>query len=122
MNTIALVGRLTRDPVPRSDTAEVAVLRLAVPRRSAAREDAVFVNVVVFDRQATAALEHLRRGRRVAVVGRLDHRRWTDDSGARRERHEVLADHVEWLDAPAPDRHGDGDAATPAAATAGGAA
>ncbi|HVM02845.1 MAG TPA: single-stranded DNA-binding protein [Acidimicrobiales bacterium] len=122
MNNVALVGRLARDPVSRTGAAEVAVLRLAVPRRSAARDDAVFVNVVVFDRQAAAALEHLRRGRRVAVVGRLDHRRWTDDSGARRERHEVVADHVEWLDAPAADRSGDGDPAAPAAAAAGGAA
>lgn len=121
MNNVALVGRLARDPMVRSEAAEVVVLRLAVPRRSAARDDAVFVNVVVFDRQATAALEHLRRGRRVAVVGRLDHRRWTDDSGARRERHEVLADSVDWLDAPASDRSRGDDAAEPAAA-AGGAA
>lgn len=120
MNNVALTGRLARDPMARSGAAEVVVLRLAVPRRSNTREDAVFVNVVCFDRQAAAALAHLRRGRRVAVTGRLDHRRWTDDTGARRERHEVVADHVEWLDAPASDRTGDADA--PAAAAAGGAA
>lgn len=116
MNTVALVGRLACDPMPRSGAPDVVVLRLAVPRRSGARDDAVFVNVVVFDRQAAAALEHLRRGRRVAVTGRLDHRRWTDDTGARRERHEVLADHVDWLDAPASDRSGESDAAASAVA------
>ena len=122
MNNVALVGRLARDPMRRSEAAEVVVLRLAVPRRSAARDDAVFVNVVVFDRQAAAALEHLRRGRRVAVVGRLDHRRWTDDTGARRERHEVLADSVHYLDAPASDRAGGEDRAERAGAAAGGGA
>lgn len=102
MNTVALVGRLTRDPVPRGATPDgpVAVLRLAVPRRNGG-DDAVFVNVVCFDRLASAALEHLAHGRRVAVTGRLEHREWTDDAGARRERHEVVADRLDWLDTPA---------------------
>ncbi|MGH9164552.1 MAG: single-stranded DNA-binding protein [Acidimicrobiales bacterium] len=101
MNTVALVGRLTRDPLPRGATPEgpVAVLRLAVPRRNG-NDDAVFVNVVCFDRLGAAALEHLTSGRRVAVTGRLEHREWTNDTGARRERHEVVAERLDWLDAP----------------------
>lgn len=102
MNTVAIVGRLTADPTARASTAygRVAVLRLAVPRRSDASHDAVFVNVVCFDRLAAAALEHLAAGRRVAVTGRLDHRRWTDDAGRPRERHEVVAERLDWLDGP----------------------
>ena len=102
MNTINLIGRLTRDPELRttSDESSVAVLRLAVPRRRGGEDaGAVFVNVVCFARQAEAAGEYLYKGRRVAVVGRLEHREWTDPDGEPRSRHEVVADHVEFLDA-----------------------
>jgi single-strand DNA-binding protein len=59
----------------------------------------VFVNVVCFARQAEAAGEYLYKGRRVAVVGRLEHREWTDSDGEQRSRHEVVAEYVEFLDA-----------------------
>lgn len=103
MNTVALVGRLTKDPVPRdTSTGRPAVqLRLAVPRRSNGSDDAVFVTVVCFDRLAAATLDHVGRGRRVAVTGRLDQRTWTDDAGNRRERHQVVAERIDFLDAPA---------------------
>lgn len=103
MNTVALVGRLTNDPVPRGTTTgrPAAVLRLAVPRRPSGSDDAVFVTVVCFDRLAATTLEHGGRGRRVAITGRLDQRTWTDDAGNRRERHQVVAERLDWLDAPA---------------------
>lgn len=121
MNTVALVGRLTCDPRARSTAdAPVTVLRLAVARRSGAADDAVFVNVVCFGRLAAAALEHLTRGRRVAVTGRLDHYIWTDVAGRRRERHEVVAERLDWLDSPARDALAGSNAVS--AAPAGGAA
>ena len=102
MNSINLIGRLTRDPEVRttSDESSVAVLRLAVPRRRGGEDaGAVFVNVVCFARQAEAAGEYLYKGRRVAVAGRLEHREWTDPDGEARSRHEVVAEYVEFLDA-----------------------
>ncbi len=103
MNTVALVGRLTKDPHARDTTTgrQAAVLRLAVPRGTSGSDDAVFVTVVCFDRLAAATLDHLGRGRRVAVTGRLDQRTWTDDAGNRRERHQVVAERIDFLDAPA---------------------
>lgn len=119
MNTVALVGRLTKDPLARGTTTgrPAAVLRLAVPRRTSASDDAVFVTVVCFDRLAAATLDHVGRGRRVAVTGRLDQRTWTDDAGTRRERHQVVAERIDFLDAPAQSGAGaDHAAAAPDAA------
>lgn len=103
MNSVHLIGRLTSDPHMRA-TAEgsrVAVLRLAVAK---ARKDehphAVFVNIVCFGRQAELAEEHLRKGRRVVIEGRLDQREWTATDGEPRSRHEIVARHIEFLDAP----------------------
>ncbi|MGH9269552.1 MAG: single-stranded DNA-binding protein, partial [Acidimicrobiales bacterium] len=43
---------------------------------------------------------HLGRGRRVAIVGALAHREWTDQAGERRQRWLVKASTVTFLDRP----------------------
>lgn len=101
MNTVVLVGRLTRDPEIRDTTTEtaMAVLRLAVPR-SRDDDDPVYVDVVCFGRLAVSVGAFLAKGRLVGVTGRLGHQEWTTPDGGRRSRHEVVASSVEYLDAP----------------------
>jgi single-strand DNA-binding protein len=101
MNTVNLTGRLTSDVdlKSRKDT-KVANLRLAVqrPRRNGEDQGADFVDVVTFGRQAEVCAEYLAKGRRVAIEGRLRHSEWTDDDGHRRQKLEVVANQVEFLD------------------------
>ena len=101
MNAVHLIGRLTQDVTVREhgDT-KVAQLRLAVPRgRDKSGEDrgADFVGVVCFGRQAEVAAEYLAKGRRIAVEGRLHHDEWDGENG-RRQKLEVIAQGVEFLD------------------------
>ena len=42
--------------------------------------------------------QHLEKGRRVAVSGRLEHDQWQAGDGSRRQRHYVVAEEVEFLD------------------------
>ena len=103
MNSINLIGRLTRDPELRGgDTKKVCKLRLAIPRRRKTGEDqgAVFVDVTAFDRQAELCAEYLAKGRQVAVSGRLEYGEYTDAENNPRSRHEVIADNVQFLGAP----------------------
>jgi single-strand DNA-binding protein len=104
MNTVQLIGRLTRDPELRYTTTGVATttLRLAVPRRKRNGEEQppVYVDVVSFNAQAEAIAEHLAKGRRVAVTGRLEYREWKDQSDNPHSKHEVIADGVEFMDPP----------------------
>ena len=104
MNTVSLIGRLTKDPELRYTNSGVATttLRLAVPRRKRNGEDQppVYVDVVSFDKQAEAVAEHLTKGRRVAVTGRLEYREWQGQDGSPHSKHEVVADQVEFMDAP----------------------
>ena len=44
--------------------------------------------------------EHLANGRRVAVTGRLEYREWQGQDGSPHSKHEVVADQVEFRDAP----------------------
>lgn len=99
LNNVELVGRLTKDADSRESKTRraVVVLRLAIPRRHG--DDAVFIDVVAFDKEAERAAR-LVKGQRVWVKGRLDHREWVADDGSRRQSHQVVAWRVEGLEPP----------------------
>lgn len=90
LNTIALIGRLTRDPELRQTTGGRAVcdLRIAVDGRG--EEPACFVDIVCFDAGAQACQRYLAKGRLVAVDGRLVLDEWTTPDGDKRSRHKVI--------------------------------
>lgn len=90
LNTVALIGRLTRDPVLRTTGSgrPVCDLRLAVDGRG--EEPACFVDVVCFDAGAEACERYLAKGRLVAVDGRLVLDEWTTAEGDKRSRHKVI--------------------------------
>jgi single-strand DNA-binding protein len=102
MNQVNLVGRLTRDPELRKlgdSDRDVCELRLAVDNgksRNGADREATFVDVATFDAAARACVEHLTKGRQVAVSGRLVYRQWEAEGGSKRSKHSVLG-RVEFL-------------------------
>jgi single-strand DNA-binding protein len=105
MNTVTLTGRLTADPELRSTSnGSVASLRLAVqrPRKDGEDQGADYVDITVFGRQADTCSQYLARGRKVAIEGQLHHSEWDSDNG-RRQKLEVIARNVEFLDAPKTD-------------------
>jgi len=107
MNAVQIVARLTTAPtVEERGGTQVGRLRLAVQRqRGKDGEDrgADFIDVTVFGRQAETCAKYLAKGRRVAVEGHLHHSEWEAEDGSRRQKLEVIARSVEFLDAP-PDR------------------
>ena len=117
MNAVQLIGRLTHDPEAdeTADGRSVATIRMAVDRPG--RDGADFVTVKVWDRLAGAVVQHLVRGRKVAVQGRLHHDEWTGPDGDRRSRLLVVARRVAFLDSgaenPRSHKRHDGEGATP---------
>lgn len=105
MNTVNLIGRTTADAELRHTTGgtPVCTFRLAVntPPRDGKEQPAVFVDVIAFKAQAEAIAEHVRKGRQVAVNGRLSYRQWQAEDGSARSKHEVLANQVDFLARPA---------------------
>jgi len=91
LNKVLLIGNLTRPPELRytpSGTA-VADLRLAVNRNYTTqsgekREEACFLTVVVWGKQAESCGEYLDKGSGVFVEGRLQTRDWEGKDGGKR--------------------------------------
>lgn len=105
MNLVALIGNLATEPELRHTPGGRAVctFRLAISRPGG--EEADFLSVVVWERQAEVCAEYLAKGRRVAVEGRLHHSTWEKEE-VRRSRVEVVAHRVQMLGAPRPSTTG----------------
>lgn len=105
LNTVILIGRLTRDPELRYTPAGVAVgsFTIAVDRpftNQQGQREADFIDVVLWRRLAETCASHLGKGRLVAVEGRLQIRSFETQEGQRRRVAEVVARTVRFLDRP----------------------
>ena len=107
VNRVLLSGRLTRDPDGRfaGDGTAITQLDIAFHRRYRTREGAPaeqtgFVTVMTYQRTAEVCRQYLRKGNAVLVEGRLQMREWTTPQGAKRQRLEVRADLVHFLERP----------------------
>lgn len=110
INSVTIVGRSGRDPEMRYfESGRVkTTFSLAVNRPTKEKETDWF-DIELWGRQAELAGEYVRKGRLIAVEGRLDFSRWTDDQGTKNIRPFVNANNFRLLDSKK-------DAATGAAA------
>ena len=105
MNNVTLIGNLATDVEVRElgEDKKVANFLLAVDRPTAG-DEADFVRITAWNRQAEVCAQFLIKGRRVAVEGRLRSSSWEDAEGKRRTAIEVVAKSIEFLSPP--DRDG----------------
>ena len=104
INSVVLVGNLTRDPELRHTPSGTAVcsLRLAVNTR---RKDASgqwtekpnYFDIVVWGQQGENCAQYLAKGRQVGVQGRLEWREWEGQDGSKRQAVEIVAETVQFL-------------------------
>lgn len=102
LNSVVMIGNLTRDPELRYTPSGVPVctLRLAVSRNFPNQQgevEADFFNVIVWRNQAEKCAEYLTKGRQVAITGRLQSRSWEGPDGQKRSTVEIVADRVVFL-------------------------
>ena len=101
-NKIILIGNLTKDPELRytPQGTPVASFRLAVNYRykqsDEPKQETMFIDNVVFGKQAESCSKYLNKGSSVLVEGRLQERRWESD-GQQRSKFEVIAQSVRFL-------------------------
>ena len=123
-NKVILAGNLTRDPELRYTPKGTAVakLGLAVNRSwttetGEKREEATFVDVDAFGKQAEVISQYLRKGRSLLVEGRLRLETWDDkQTGAKRSKLGVVLESFSVLDSG--NREGGGGGAPQAGAAA----
>jgi single-strand DNA-binding protein len=125
INRVTLVGRLTRDPELRHLPSGTQVLQLGVAVNGRQKDDAGnwidkpnFFDVKIFGNQAEMLSQHLAKGRRIGVDGRLDWSSWEAQDGSKRSKVEVIAQNVQFLDSRGDAEGGGQPQFVPAGATA----
>jgi single-strand DNA-binding protein len=104
INSVVVTGNLTRDPELRNtpNGTPVCKLRIAVnTRRKGAdgnwEDKPNYFDVTVWGAQGENCSTYLRKGRPVAISGRLEWREWQNDNGDKRQAVEIVADTVQFL-------------------------
>jgi single-strand DNA-binding protein len=104
LNKVLLIGNLTRPPELRYTPSgqPVADLRLAVnhdytTQSGERRQEACFLTVVVWGKQAESCSEYLDKGSEVFVEGRIQTRDWEGKDGQKRTSTEVVAQRVQFM-------------------------
>jgi single-strand DNA-binding protein len=104
INRVILTGNLTRDPELKALPSGTSICELRIAcngsRKDASSGEWVpksnYFDVKLFGGLGENAALYLRRGRGVAIDGRLDWREWETD-GVKRERVSIIADSIQFL-------------------------
>jgi len=103
INTVTIVGNITRDPelTQTKGGTDVCELGVAVNRRWPDKanqgewlEKTSFFDVVCWQQLGVNVAESFAKGTRVVVVGRLEQDRWENEEGEKRSKIRIIADSV----------------------------
>ena len=103
MNSVGLIGRLTRDPEVRyTSQSQMAVCSFTIaidrPSRQGEERKADFPRITVFGKQAENCEKFLKKGRLVGIQGRIQTGSYTNKDGVTVYTTDVIADRVEFLE------------------------
>ncbi len=104
INKVILMGNLTRDPELRYTPGGAAVANLGLAtnrvykdKNGEKKEEATFVRVVVWGRQAEVCGQYLTKGSGLFVEGRLQSRSWETEDKQKRNTLEVVASNIQFV-------------------------
>ncbi|MDR2401721.1 MAG: single-stranded DNA-binding protein [Deferribacteraceae bacterium] len=98
-NRVILAGNLTRDNeyrLTQGDTLSVLRNAIAVNRKSKDKEETMYIDIVLFGKQAEIFNSYTSKGRPVLIEGRLNLNTW-EKEGVTRSKHEVIVDNFQFL-------------------------
>ena len=100
LNEVVLSGRLTRDAELRYTPNGTAVTDIIVAsnriwsKDSEKQEEATFVDVTIWGKQAESLAKYMTKGRHVMLTGRLKLNKWETEDGDKRSKLTVTAEKV----------------------------
>lgn len=104
LNRVLLIGRLTRDPELRQvGSGGNFMCRLSIANNrnyttnGERREEVSFFNCVAWGRQAEIINQYCRKGKQVAIDGRLQHRTWQGQDGKKQSTVDIVIENLQML-------------------------
>lgn len=103
VNSVVLLGNLTRDPELRYTPQGTAVCDLSIAlnyvrgRGEDKKDEVSFIDVTVWNKQAETAAEYLKKGRAVVIEGRLVQERWESQDGKKMSKVRVVGERLTFV-------------------------
>lgn len=101
INSVFLIGRLTRDPEIRhtQNGTAVATVSIANNYKYGDRESVSYFNCVAWAKSAEIIAEYCKKGQRIGIEGRIQQRSWDDADGKKRQVVEIVIENFQFLSA-----------------------
>lgn len=80
LNTVTIMGRLTRDPELKTLPSEMQVVNFNIAH-NVAKEKSIFIDCVAFGRNAEFITKYFKKGGQIILSGSLDIDSYTDKEG-----------------------------------------
>jgi single-strand DNA-binding protein len=123
INSVTIVGRITRDPELTYTGGGMAICKISIAVNRSKKqndqwvEEASFFDVTLFGKRAESLQQYLTKGTQIAVQGSLKQDRWEQD-GQKRSKVQIIADNIQLLggkkDSTQESPYGQGSAQKPA--------
>lgn len=104
-NQAIVVGNLTRDPELRTTPSGKTVVGFGIATNRSWKTDAgeqrdevEYHDIVVWGKLGEICNQYLGKGRKAMVIGRLQTRNWEDKEGNKRQKTEIIASDVTFMD------------------------
>jgi single-strand DNA-binding protein len=112
LNRVTIIGRLTRDPELKyiqSGSAvtnfSLAVNRVYTTNSGEKKEEVSYFDCIAWGKMGEILAEYCQKGRRIAIEGRLQQRRWEDQEGNKKSKIEIVTDNIQFLDGKPSSEH-----------------
>jgi single-strand DNA-binding protein len=105
MNKVILIGNLSKDIELRYTPSGTAIAKFSLavnrnytdPATKEKKQEVMFIDISVFGKAGETANQYLKKGSKVLVEGRLVLNQWSDQTGQKRSKHEVVCEKMEFL-------------------------
>lgn len=99
INQVMLIGRLTKDPEIRVTNTNISVASFTIAVNGI-KDEVDYFNIVAWRQLADICAKYIRKGKQIAVVGKLKNRSYDAKDGSKRYITEVVADNIQMLSDP----------------------
>lgn len=99
MNKVILLGNICKDPelkYTQTNNKPVCTFNVAVNREFVEGTD--FFTIQAWNSTAEFITKHFKKGSRIALVGRLQNRTWTDNEGKNHNVTEIVTESVDFAE------------------------
>src|SRR5262245_16186320 len=113
LNRVFMIGRLTRDPEPRTLASGGQLCNIGFCRNNRRKnqqtgqsdDEPVLVDVTAWGKISENVCKYLKKGSQAFIEGHLVFEQWTTNDGQKRTKLKVVAENVQFLDGKAQEQH-----------------